>query len=150
MKHPGTDDAVFDQVVRFAGDAGLVPIRIEKEQPGYIINTMLVPWMHAALSLVVNGISSHQDVDRTWMICNRGMPPGPLGILDQVGFAVACNVFRLLAAAEPDNPQYQANIDYLEQHFISKGYTGALSGRGFYRYPNPEYLETGFLNPTAT
>ncbi len=148
MKHPGTDDTVFNQVVRFAEDAKLVPIKIEKEQPGYLINTMLVPWLNAALSLVVNGISSHQDVDRTWMICTGGTPPGPIGLLDQVGFEVTRNVFRLLAAAEPDNPQYQKSIDYLEENFISKGYTGALSGRGFYRYPNPEYLEPDFLKST--
>ena len=148
MKHPGTDDAVFDQVVKFVEDARLVPIKIAKEQPGYIINTMLVPWLNAALSLVVNRVSSHQDVDRTWMICNKGTPPGPIGILDQVGFEVARNVFRLMAAAEPDNPQYKKNIDYLEEHFISKGYTGALSGRGFYSYPDPEYLEPDFLKST--
>jgi len=145
MKHPGTDDAVFQEVVRFVEASKLVPIKIEKEQPGYIINTMLVPWLNAGLSLVVNGISTHQDVDKTWMICSRGMPMGPLGVMDMVGFEVSCNVNRLLAAAEPDNPQYQKNIDYLEEHFISKGHTGALSGRGFYRYPDPQYLEPDFL-----
>ena len=148
MKHAGTDDAVFDRVVRFVKDTGLVPIKIEKEQPGYIINTLLLPWMNAALSLVVNGVSSYQDVDRTWMICNGGTSPGPFGVLDQVGFEVARNVSRLQAAAEPDNPQHRKHIEYLEEHFINKGFTGALSGRGFYSYPNPEYLEPDFLKPT--
>lgn len=146
MKHPGTDDAVFQQVVSFVEASKLVPIKIEKEQPGYIINTMLVPWLNSALSLVVNGISTHQDVDKTWMICSRGMPAGPFGVMDMVGFEVSRNINRLLAVAEPDDPQYQKNIDYLEEHFISKGYTGALSGQGFYSYPNPEYMEPDFLN----
>jgi 3-hydroxyacyl-CoA dehydrogenase len=145
MKHPGTDDEVFRQVVSFVEASKLVPIKIEKEQPGYIINTMLVPWLNSALSLVVNGISTHQDVDKTWMICSRGMPVGPLGVMDMVGFEVSRNINRLLAAAEPDDPQYQKNIDYLEEHFISKGYTGALSGQGFYSYPHPEYMEPDFL-----
>jgi 3-hydroxybutyryl-CoA dehydrogenase len=145
MKHPGTDDAVFQEVVKFVEASNLVPIKIEIEQPGYIINSLLVPWLTAGLSLVVNGVSSYQDVDRTWMICAQGMPMGPLGVLDQVGFEVTRNINRLLAAAEPDNPQHQKNIDYLEQHFISKGHTGALSGQGFYSYPNPEYMEPDFL-----
>jgi 3-hydroxybutyryl-CoA dehydrogenase len=145
MKHPGTDDAVFQEVVDFVEASNLVPIGIEKEQPGYIINSLLVPWLTAGLSLVVNGISSYQDVDRTWMICCRGMRMGPMGVMDLVGFEVSRNVNRLLAAAEPDNPQYQKNIDYLEENFINKGHTGALSGQGFYSYPDPEYLEPGFL-----
>ena len=50
MTHPGTEDDIFQQVVDFVQASNLVPIKIEKEQPGYIIN-------------------SHEDVDRTWMIC---------------------------------------------------------------------------------
>jgi 3-hydroxyacyl-CoA dehydrogenase len=145
MKHPGTDDGVFQEGVSFAQASELVPIKLEKEQPGYIINSLLVPWLSSAMSLVVNGISSHQEVDKTWMICNRGTRMGPIGVLDLVGFEVARNVQRLLAAAEPDNLQYQKNIDYLEEHYINKGLTGALGGQGFYSYPNPEYEEPDFL-----
>ena len=145
MKHPATDNAVFKAVVSFAEVSELVPIKLEKEQPGYIINSLLVPWLIAGLSLVVNGISTHQDVDKTWMICNQGIGMGPIGVLDMVGFDVARNIFRLLAAAEPNNPQHQKNLDYLEEHFLNKGLTGALSGQGFYSYPNPEYAEPDFL-----
>ena len=145
MKHPATDDAVFKEVVRFVEASELVPIKLEKEQPGYIINSLLVPWLIAGMSLVVNGISSHQDVDKTWMICNQGIGMGPIAVLDLVGFDVACNISRLLAEAEPNNPQHHKNIAYLEEHFINKGLTGALCGQGFYSYPNPEYAEPDFL-----
>ena len=47
----------------FAENAGLIPINTKKEQPGYIANSMLVPWHNAALSLVMNGVSRHQDLD---------------------------------------------------------------------------------------
>lgn len=145
MKHPGTDQQHFEAVVAFAEACSLVPIRMEKEQPGYIINSLLVPWATAALSLVVNGVSTYQDVDRVWMLCTPGMNRGPMGVLDQVGFEVCRNIHHLLAAAEPGNPQYQKNIDYLEEHFLSKGHTGVLSGQGFYSYPDPEYLAADFL-----
>ncbi len=145
MKHPGTEDSVFQEVVQFVEGSQLVPIKIEVEQPGYIINTLLVPWLTAALSLVVNGVSSHQDVDRTWMICSGGMPRGPLGIIDLVGFEVSRNIHRLLAQADPGNLQYPKNIEYLEQNFINKGHMGALTGQGFYSYPDPEYAEPGFI-----
>ena len=43
--------AVFEQLVTFAAEIGLVPIPIRKEQNGYIINSLLVPWCTAALDL---------------------------------------------------------------------------------------------------
>ena len=36
---------------------GLVPIPIRKEQNGYIINSLIVPWCNAALDLLVRGVS---------------------------------------------------------------------------------------------
>ncbi len=107
MKHPGTDDAIFRQVVDFVEASKLVPIKLEKEQPGYIINSLLIPWLIAGLSLVVNGISSYQDVDKAWMICGQGMRKGPIGVIGMLEFEVLRNVHRLLAEAEPSNPQYQ-------------------------------------------
>jgi 3-hydroxybutyryl-CoA dehydrogenase len=146
MKHPGTDDAIFQQVVQFVEVCKLVPIKLEKEQPGYIINSLLIPWMLAGLSLVVNGVSSYQDVDKTWIICGQGMRKGPIGVIDMLGFEVMRNLHLLLAEAEPDNPQHLRNIDYLEEHFLNKGITGALGGQGFYRYPHPEYEDPDFLS----
>ncbi len=145
MKHPGTEHSYFEDVVKFAEVSKLVPIKLEKEQPGYIMNSLLVPWTNAALALVVNGVSTYQDVDKTWLLGANGMERGPFGVFDLVGFEVARNIQRLLAAAEPNNPQYQKNIDYLEEHYINQGKTGALSGEGFYKYPNPAYLSPDFL-----
>lgn len=144
MKHPGTDDSIFQQVVDFVEEAKLAPVKLEKEQPGYITNSLLVPWLLAGMSLVVNGVSTAQEVDKTWMICTK-MNAGPLGIQDFLGFEVSRNVQRLMAAADPGNPQYEKNIAYLEEHFLNKGHTGVLSGQGFYSYPNPEYQEPDFL-----
>ena len=54
MGHPGTDPLVFDRILAFASETGLVPIPIHKEQPGYIINSLIVPWCTAALGLLVS------------------------------------------------------------------------------------------------
>jgi 3-hydroxybutyryl-CoA dehydrogenase len=146
MRHPGTEDSVFQQVVEFAESAKLVPIRLEKEQSGYVINTLLIPWLEAAMELVVNGICSYQDVDRTWMICSGGVSKGPMGVLDNAGFEVARLIWQARAATNPDNPQYQKNIDYLEENYINKGHLGVQSGQGFYSYPDPEYARSDFLD----
>ena len=84
MGHPGTDPAVFERLLTFAEEIGLVPIPIRKEQSGYIINSLLVPWCTAALELLVRGVSDFQSIDRTWMITlQSGM--GPFGMIGSHG-----------------------------------------------------------------
>ena len=63
MGHPGTDPAVFDRLLTFAEEIGLVPIPIRKEQNGYIINSLIVPWCTAALDLLVRGVSDFQSIE---------------------------------------------------------------------------------------
>jgi 3-hydroxyacyl-CoA dehydrogenase len=60
MGHPGTDPAVFERLLKFVEEIGLVPIPIRKEQNGYIINGLIVPWCTAALDLLVRGVSAFQ------------------------------------------------------------------------------------------
>ncbi len=83
MRHSGTDDKTFDNVIAFAERIGMVPIALHKEQPGYIINTLLIPWVRAGISLVAKGVASPHDVDRTWMIAGGG-DTGPFAVLEQI------------------------------------------------------------------
>ena len=66
MGHAGTDQQVFDAAVQFAREIGMVPIRIHKEQPGYAMNSLLVPFLDAAAKLLVRGVVSFEDIDKTW------------------------------------------------------------------------------------
>jgi 3-hydroxybutyryl-CoA dehydrogenase len=136
MGHPGTDSAEFERVLEFAEEIGLVPIPIRKEQSGYIINSLLVPWCTAALDLVVRGVSDFQSIDRTWMITLQS-PRGPFGMIDHMGLGVVHHVAELIGAGE--------SARYLDEHFIQQGLLGVTSGEGFYRYPNPAYQQPGFL-----
>ena len=91
MGHPGTDPALFDRVLTFAEEIGLVPIPIRIEQPGYIINSLLVPWCTAALDLLTRGVSDAHSIDRTWMITlQTGI--GPCGMMDRMGLGVVHHV----------------------------------------------------------
>ena len=51
MGHAGTDPEIYKQVVTFADAIGMVPLQLHKEQPGYILNSMLVPLLSAAQGL---------------------------------------------------------------------------------------------------
>jgi len=147
MGHPGTDPAVFERVLGFAAEIGLVPIPIRKEQNGYIINSLIVPWCTAALDLLVRGVSDFESIDRTWMITLRsGM--GPCGMMDRMGLGVVYHVAKLVGETTPGAraPDYAR---FLDEHFIQKGRLGVASGQGFYSYPNPSFARPEFIWPAA-
>ena len=143
MGHPGTDTAVFESLLTFANEIGLVPIPIRKEQSGYIINSLLVPWCTAALELVVRGVSDFESVDRTWMITLQ-TEMGPFGMIDRMGLGVVYHVAKLLGETTPNTTALES-ARYLDAHFIQNGHLGIASGQGFYRYPNPAFAEPGFV-----
>lgn len=143
MGHPGTDAQVFDTVVAFAKSIGMVALPLHKEQPGYIVNSLLVPLLGAGLGLLVKGVADVETIDKTWMVAT-GAPVGPFGILDVVGITTAYNINKI-AAEKTKNAQEQKVVDYLKTHFIDTGKLGIASGEGFYKYPNPAYLDPDFL-----
>ncbi|MEY9975653.1 3-hydroxyacyl-CoA dehydrogenase [Lysinibacillus sp. RC79] len=143
MKHPGTDMKVFDEVVEFARAIGMVPLPLYKEQPGYILNSLLVPFLDAAESLLVKEVADPETIDKTWMIAT-GAPLGPFAILDIVGINTALNIVEAKAAATGDeNLNKLANL--LKTEYIEKGKLGRATGEGFYKYPNPNFAKPDFL-----
>lgn len=143
MKHAGTDMKVFDDVIEFAKAIGMVALPLHKEQPGYILNSLLVPLLEAAELLLVKEVADVQTVDKTWMIAT-GAPLGPFAILDVVGINTAHNIVQAKAAAT-GNKDYAKLADLLKNEYIDNGKLGKASGEGFYSYPNPAFLKPGFL-----
>jgi 3-hydroxyacyl-CoA dehydrogenase len=142
MKHPGTDMKVFDDVIEFAKAIGMVALPLHKEQPGYILNSLLVPFLEAAQMLLLNEVADPETIDKTWMIAT-GAPRGPFAILDVVGINTAHNIS--LAKAQAGIPEYDKLANLLKTEYINKGKMGRETGEGFYTYPNPNYMNPEFL-----
>ncbi|WP_026584890.1 3-hydroxyacyl-CoA dehydrogenase [Bacillus sp. J33] len=142
MKHPGTDMKVFDDVIEFAKAIGMVALPLHKEQPGYILNSLLVPFLEAAQMLFLKEVADPETIDKTWMIAT-GSPKGPFAILDVVGIKTAYNIS--LTKAEADVPGFDKLAEKLKKEYIDKGKLGRETGEGFYQYPNPSFLEPDFL-----
>jgi 3-hydroxyacyl-CoA dehydrogenase len=126
----GTADTaprVYDAVVAFARAIGMVPIEIHKEKAGYVLNTLLVPFLRAALELVADGYAEPGDVDNTWRI-GTGAPVGPFEIYDVIGLRTPYNI---MAHGDADAQQLAA---WLKSNYIDKGKLGVATGEGFYRY----------------
>lgn len=143
MRHPETSQEVFDAVIKFAKAIGMVALPIYKEQPGYIVNSLLVPLLGAAVNLWVDGVADVETIDKTWMVAT-GAPTGPFGILDVVGINTAYNINKM-EAEETQDPLKIKAVEKLKEDYIDKGKLGVLSGEGFYKYPNPAYQDKDFL-----
>ncbi|GGG43825.1 3-hydroxyacyl-CoA dehydrogenase [Bizionia arctica] len=144
MGHINTDPKVFEDVVSFAKAIGMLALPLNKEQPGYILNSLLVPLLGAATDLLVNKVADPETIDKTWMKAT-GAPLGPFAILDVVGITTAYNITKMAADSTNDELKIKT-VKYLKENFIDKNKLGVSTGEGFYKYPNPAYKNPDFLN----
>ncbi len=128
MGHPGTDQDAYDAVVTFADEIGMVPIQVLKEQPGYVLNSHLVPLLGAAGELLVRGVADVETIDKTWRL-STGAPLGPFQIYDVIGMMTPYYLNK-----DSDEPEKRAFAELLKRDYIDKGRLGRGSGAGFYDY----------------
>lgn len=132
MGHQGTGEAAYREVVEFADAIGMVPLELHKEQPGYILNSMLVPFLSAAQALYATGVADPATIDKTWMLAT-GAPLGPFRILDIVGVTTAYNIVSMKPeAADPES--VMGKVAAMLKEMIDAGKTGVAAGEGFYSY----------------
>ncbi|WP_267202651.1 3-hydroxyacyl-CoA dehydrogenase [Limosilactobacillus kribbianus] len=137
-----TNPAVFQAVVDFAHDIKMVPIAIRKEQPGYVLNSLLIPFVVSAMSLWAKGVADPATVDKDWMI-STGAPVGPFAMLDDVGLHTVKNIMLELYQTRHSD-LFKQIADKL-QPMIDEGKTGVTAGEGFYKYPHPAFRDPEFL-----
>ncbi|QCB49848.1 3-hydroxyacyl-CoA dehydrogenase [Rhodococcus sp. PAMC28707] len=123
-----TDPAVYRTVVDFASAIGMVPIELKKEQPGYVLNSLLVPFLDAAGLLLVDGVADPAMIDKTWRIAT-GAPLGPCQIYDIIGLTTPYNI------ASQGNEDQRRLAAFLKENYIDKGKLGISTGEGLYKYP---------------
>lgn len=133
MGHPGTNADYYNQVVEFAKQIGMIPLLLKKEQPGYLLNSLLVPFLNAAQALLVNDVSDPQTIDKTWMLAT-GAPMGPFRILDVIGIDTAYNIVCNYPDASDPTSMHGRVAKMLKEEYIDKGKTGINAGEGFYKY----------------
>ncbi len=130
MGHPGTDASVFDQAQAFAAEVGMVPLPIYKERSGYILNSLLIPFVESALELWGAGVSDPKTIDKTWEIVMDSL--GPFKVLDVIGMRTVYAVLKSREAKGVPGTGELAQVvmrDYIEQ-----GRLGVEAGAGFYDY----------------
>jgi 3-hydroxybutyryl-CoA dehydrogenase len=142
MPHSGTSSQTIELVKGFAENIGQIPIVLKKEHHGYVFNNMLMALLESSLSLASKGIASVEDIDRSWMGVMHTMV-GPFGIMDSVGLETVWKITDYWAEKRDDD-QARANAGFLKK-FVNEGKVGIKSNQGFYKYPDPAFMQPYFL-----
>ncbi|MBN1533375.1 MAG: 3-hydroxyacyl-CoA dehydrogenase [Spirochaetes bacterium] len=142
MPHPGTSPETVALARDFAVRIGQTPIVMERESPGYVFNFMLMNLFQSAQTLAANGVASIEDIDRSWMGVTH-MVNGPFGIMDSVGLDTVWKITHYWAELLK-LPQQMKNAEFIKK-YVDRGHLGEKSGKGFYAYPNPRYLDRDFI-----
>jgi len=127
MGTANTSKEAYEAVVDFAERTGLVAIRVLKEQPGYVLNSLLVPFLESASHLLVNEVADAPTIDTTWKI-GTGAPFGPFEIYDIVGLNTAYHI------ASHGGETSKKFAELLKSEYIDQGKLGVATGEGFYKY----------------
>ena len=134
MKHDKTSDKSFNEMIEFAREINMIPLKIVKEKSGYLLNSMLLPLLFSGLDLLVNGISDIESIDKAWTI-GTGSPKGPFQILDTVGLKTAHEIVLMYVKIPSFLAPYNfKEIEKLLKKYIDEGKYGVSSGEGFYKY----------------
>jgi 3-hydroxybutyryl-CoA dehydrogenase len=124
-----TSDETLD-AVRALGATLKKEIVIAKDNPGFIVNLLLVPYLFDAIRALENGVATKEDID-TGIKLGLNHPMGPFTLLDFVGLDT-CLFIGDAMYQEFKDARYAAPP--LLRRMVTAGLLGRKSGRGFYTY----------------
>jgi 3-hydroxybutyryl-CoA dehydrogenase len=134
---------VFDKGVDWVISLGCLPLRVKKEILGFCFNRVWRAVKREALYMWGNGFVDFRDTDRAWRVFT-GMKEGPFALMDKVGLDVIYDI-EMVYYKDSRDPRDKPP-DALKQ-MIKQGELGVKSGKGFYTYPDAEYLKPEFMKP---
>jgi 3-hydroxybutyryl-CoA dehydrogenase len=134
---------VMDLGEKWIRSMNLVPLRVNKEALGFCFNNVWRAIKKQTLYMWANGFVDFRDMDRAWRIFT-GMKVGPFALMDTVGLDTVYNI-EMVYYEDSKDPKDKPPDKLLEK--VQKGELGVKTGKGFYTYPNPEFLQPDFLNP---
>jgi len=124
-----TSEETFKRAFSFAASLGKEPVAA-KDNSGFIVNLLLVPYLLDAIRAVERGVGSVPDIDKAMQL-GCGYPMGPLALLDFVGLDTTHHIAEIMFK-EYREPRYAPPP--LLKRMVLAGMYGKKSGKGFYDY----------------
>lgn len=125
-----TSKATTLRVQAFAGHLlGKTTITAE-DRAGFVVNSLLIPYLVAAVRMVASGTATAEDID-TGMTAGCAHPMGPLHLADLIGLDTVAAIGEALYE-EYREPLYAPPP--LLRRMVESGLLGRKSGQGFFSY----------------
>jgi 3-hydroxybutyryl-CoA dehydrogenase len=124
-----TSQATFDRAFAFARALGKEPIAA-KDNSGFVVNLLLIPYMLDAIRALEGGVASIADIDKAMQL-GTGHPMGPFTLLDFVGLDTTHRIADIMFD-EYREKRYAPPP--LLRRMVLAGMYGRKSGKGFYDY----------------
>ena len=125
-----TAPETMDRVRGFVADTlGKKPIEAT-DRAGFVVNSLLVPYLLSAVRMYEAGYASAADIDNG-MVLGCGHPMGPLALSDLIGLDTV-RAIGISMYDEFKEPLYSPPP--LLDRMVDAGLLGKKSGQGFYAY----------------
>src|SRR6266566_412 len=124
-----TSEETFRRSFAFAKSLAKEPVAA-KDNSGFIVNLLLVPYLLDAIRAVERGVGSVPDIDKAMQL-GCGYPMGPLTLLDFVGLDTTYKIAEIMFT-EYRETRYAPPP--LLKRMVLAGMYGKKSGKGFYDY----------------
>jgi 3-hydroxybutyryl-CoA dehydrogenase len=103
---------------------------LAKDEAGFIVNRLLIPYLCAAIRLLDAGFATREDIDAS-ITLGLNHPMGPLGLADLIGLDTVLQIAEVLFE-EFREPAYAPPPRL--RRMVAAGRLGRKSGTGFYDY----------------
>ena len=125
-----TSKATTQRVRAFADEILGKRTILAQDRAGFVVNSLLIPYLLAAVRMVGSGTATAEDID-TGMTAGCAHPMGPLRLADLIGLDTVAAIGEALYE-EYREPLYAPPP--LLRRMVESGLLGRKSGRGFFTY----------------